>query len=290
MLFLGTPPFLILLPQIYLFLYCTVQHEDTKRGLLSVEGQQMLSSNMITHISLFPSQEIAPQPIAHKRSKELEPKAKDQDTQLWGVQDACAWCLEQEAAEPCSGPGFVHSDSFSKTQEHEQPCISHPTSTKHSSENIHKRNFLCVIRAKRQLDRKVWQQRAITLSTALLETTNVQWQIQNLTNLTLVTLRNWFLREHTFSPSVHSHGSSTPRAEGAEGTGGMLGLMCCARPRDGFCVLIKLMAKPMDLSRASQCPSSPIWMWIWDGNVKSTWRRGDVSIIHSDTLEVFINS
>lgn len=45
---------------------------------------------MIALMSLFPSQEIAPWPIAYKRSKELGPEAKGQDTQLRGVRDACA--------------------------------------------------------------------------------------------------------------------------------------------------------------------------------------------------------
>lgn len=38
---------------------------------------------------------------------------------------------------------------------------------------IHTRNFLCVIRAKRDLDSKVWQQKAITLDTTLLESTDM---------------------------------------------------------------------------------------------------------------------
>jgi len=77
---------------------------------------------------------------------------------------------------------------------------------------IHKKNYLFVIRAKIQFNKKVWQQRVITIDKTLPEAMGMEYRMQN---LTFVALRNQFLKRHVCSPCAHSRRSSTPAAAGS---------------------------------------------------------------------------
>lgn len=143
--------------------------------------------NAIAPISLSPSQERGPWPITRIRGKELGPETRGRGSWLQGVRAACAGVQRGVHGGPSSGPGFVYSRQFwqhefdARTRalkaNYSVPQMTlhqpHKHSSKHRSEDTHKKNYLCAGRGKIKFNSKVWQQRAITLDKTLLEAMDV---------------------------------------------------------------------------------------------------------------------